>query len=213
MAFAQRQQSRSAETTVPTMEQLREAHQLFVEKEHRSIFYDAALDLIELARAGKTRRCSENDGVAVLLLTWNQSFYGSRPSERSSLREDVRQILAKHEPTLGSLTNRDIRTLEERDALSVKQIFSTFDTVLWPVGAAKCLHIVAPRYFPLWDRAIARAYRCPLSKAGENADSYWRFMQIAQRHCQRMTLPDSTWNPLKVWDEFNYCKYTRGWLK
>lgn len=44
------------------------------------------------------------------------------------------------------------------DEATVKGVFKSFEKVLGPVGATKCLHLLAPRFFPLWDRAIAEAY-------------------------------------------------------
>ena len=92
-------------------------------------------------------------------------------------------------------------------------IFRSFETVLGPVGAAKCLHLLAPRLFPLWDRAIAEAYGLALGKSGTNPDRYWNFMIIVKRQCALLypkLVPGR--NPLKAIDEYNYCRYTTRWL-
>jgi hypothetical protein len=49
-----------------------------------------------------------------------------------------------------------------------------------PVGAAKALHVLAPRFFALWDRPIARSASLYLKKRGANASLYWRWMRRTQ---------------------------------
>ena len=82
-----------------------------------------------------------------------------------------------------------------------------------PVGTAKALHLLAPGLFPLWDRDIAKAYGLALGEAGSNGKRYWRFMLIAKQQCLELSRQEpSCKNPLKSIDEYNYCKYTKGWL-
>jgi hypothetical protein len=199
------------ETPIPTADQLNTAHMRFEQAEPRSIFYPAATDLVELALAGKAR-LGLADAIAVLLLTWNESFYRPRPAKRHSLRQDVGNALAEHECVLRSLRRRQIATLCEDDARSVKPIFATFDAVLWPVGAAKSLHLLAPDFFPLWDRAIAAspAYRVPLGRVGTNTGKYWDFMLKVRAQCERIcwSAVAAPHGRLKALDEYNYIVYT-----
>ena len=99
--------------------------------------------------------------------------------------------------------------LRDGDEISVRDLFSAFEDVLFPVGAAKCLHLLAPRFFPLWDRAIAVGYGLALDKKGSNAERYWIFMQFARRQIQHLGGGYSGSNPLKSLDEYNYCIYTK----
>ncbi len=80
------------------------------------------------------------------------------------------------------------------------------------MGAAKALHLLAPRFFPLWDRAIAKAYGLPLGERGKNAARYHRFMAIAKRQCEDLGGERAVGqNLLKALDEYNYCRYTKHW--
>ena len=78
-------------------------------------------------------------------------------------------------------------------------------------GAAKCLHLLAPRFFPLWDTKIAIAYK--LGK-GEEAERYCRFMDITKGQIIDLGGEKAIGrNPLKALDEYNYWKYTLPKLK
>jgi hypothetical protein len=103
--------------------------------------------------------------------------------------------------------------LEDEEQATIGQIFRDFEEVLGPVGAAKCLHLMAPKFFPLWDRAIAGAYGLPLSKRGENFGTYFRFMEVAREQVKILGGEQAIGrNPLKALDEYNYCKHTRQWI-
>ena len=81
--------------------------------------------------------------------------------------------------------------------------------MLGPVGSAKALHLLAPRFFPIWDTKIAQHYGLGLSVSGSKKQKYWRFMLITQGQC--LGLRRAHWNgdnSLKAIDEYNYCKYT-----
>ena len=97
---------------------------------------------------------------------------------------------------------------------TVSSLFQAFENLLGPVGAAKALHLLAPRLFPLWDRHIAKAYGLTLGNARSNGDHYWRFMLIAQDQCRDLNRQDpGCQNPLKSIDEYNYCEYTKHWWR
>src|SRR5262249_15211801 len=109
------------------------------------------------------------------------------------------------------------RTIEGGDAIpqeSIKAIFAAFEKVLGPVGAAKSLHLLIPRLFPLWDRAIAQAYGLPLGIGGTNSERYWKFMLIAKAQCESLRQEGEVCiSYLKGIDEYNYCMYTQKWIK
>lgn len=94
-------------------------------------------------------------------------------------------------------------------------MFKEFEAVLGPVGTAKCLHILAPAFFPLWDRAIARSYGLALgvSSTGKNARRYFDFMGCAKKQIESLGGEKAIGrNPLKAIDEYNYCKFTKKWI-
>ena len=80
------------------------------------------------------------------------------------------------------------------------------------MGAAKALHLLAPQFFPLWDRAIAKAYTLALRERGKNAERYRLFMVITKRQYEALAREYSTrQNLLKLLDEYNYAHYTKHW--
>jgi hypothetical protein len=95
------------------------------------------------------------------------------------------------EVDLASFRSREIAQFDlQGDAASVRRIFVealnalayTEKKIKTPVGVAKALHILAPGFFPLWDREIARACQHLWdTPAGEkSADAYLSFINLMQ---------------------------------
>ena len=181
------------------------------ENEPRDLFYRAAVELVDLALQGKTS-LSVTEALAVLFRTWNMAFYRFHPFTQQHV-SDIEQVVADHRVELGAFRQRSIDTFCEEDVTSVKSIFDHFEGVLGPVGAAKSLHLLAPAFFPLWDRAIAKAYGIRLRKAGTNAAAYIQLMMISKRQVESFGGEVALGrNPLKAVDEYNYCKFTKEWI-
>lgn len=81
-----------------------------------------------------------------------------------------------------------------------------------PVGAAKALHLLAAEFFPLWDRAITKGYGIYLGSAGQNAVEYLGFMTTVISQIGHVCPAGNPEGLLKRIDEFNYCRFTKGWL-
>jgi hypothetical protein len=184
--------------------ELEKAHLVFEDIEPRSIFYRAATDLVDLAIHDKTK-LNLAESIAVLLQTWNVSYYRFRPFNKEHI-SDIEELLRKHPQIINNIRQRAIEDFSDKDVEVVKSIFRDFERVLGKTGAAKCLHILAPRFFPLWDTKIAVAYK--LGK-GEEAERYCRFMEITKDQVVRIGGENAIGrNPLKALDEYNYVKYT-----
>jgi hypothetical protein len=199
------------EIHAPTVEELEEARRRFREYEPRDLFYRVASELSELALAGKTR-ITVAEALAVLLQTWNQQYYQFRPFTEEHFH-DIEQLLETHLNQALAFRNRNIDSVTNADLGAVEALFDSFEQVLGPVGAVKSLHLLAPRFFPLWDREIAKRYRCELCKVGANGAHYMAFFLLTLQQV-RALLPALGNEPdlLKRIDEFNYCKYTKGWI-
>ena len=82
-----------------------------------------------------------------------------------------------------------------------------------PVSVAKALHLLAPGFFPLWDDKIARGYQCHYSVDPDG--KYLQFMDISREMAEELStgirVPKGS-TMLKVIDEYNYAKYTKGWV-
>jgi hypothetical protein len=181
--------------------------------EPRDLFYRAATELVSLALAGRTK-LAISEAIAVLLQTWNREYYRFHEFNAQHFT-DINNLLSSQRAILSTARKNVIQKLDSSNnttATTVKQTFRKFELVLGPVGAAKSLHLLAPDYFPLWDRAIARAYVGNLGKAGTNGPRFWQMMCYASQQAQVLIGSGFTANPLKAIDEFNYCHFSRGWI-
>lgn len=195
----------------PTPEEIKIAHELFEANEPRGLMYRAARELVDLAMRGETS-LSVAEALAVLLQTWNRMYYRYRPFDSQHF-SDIEHLVSSHRQVLATFRQRSIESFCDEDETLIKRIFKSFEEVLGPVGASKSLHLLAPRFFPLWDNDIARAYSVALRKRGRNADRYCQFMGIAKKQWEGLGGEQAIGrNPLKAIDEYNYCKYRKGWM-
>jgi hypothetical protein len=195
---------------MPTPDDLKKAHELYEEHEGRTLFYRVALDLVERARRGETQ-FSIAEAVALVLQTWNRRFYVKVHGGKFTKKHfaAVEALLEEHAAALDGYHQRSVESLVADDQADIEKLFDEFDNLVGPVGAAKAFHVLAPEYFPLWDRGIASGAGYSLGKRGTNANRYWRWMLKTQEECADLG-GLGQWGPglPKLLDEFNYCHYT-----
>jgi hypothetical protein len=155
--------------------------------------------------------------LKVLLLTWNGAFYRYGSFDEGRLE----RCLRRHSRLIARFRRRDIRSFGESDHADVARLFNALLAALrigWgpnrgnrsPVGVAKTLHLLAPRFFPPWDNAIAWRYGC--SYTSQPARAYVRFCgEIRSRAIELKDRGMPSSELLKRIDEFNYVRYTKGW--
>jgi len=195
-----------------TVGDIKKARAAFEANEPRDLFYRAATELVDLSLRGKTS-LTVAEAVAVLLQTWNKAYYQYHKFNSTHFKK-IETLIAKHQPKVAKYRNQNISELDQQESAAIMGLFKAFEVVLGPVGASKVLHLLAPKLFPLWDRAIAHAYGVPLGEAGTNGKRYWRFLLISQTQCRELQGEDpGCKNPLKSIDEFNYYEHTKGWFK
>lgn len=177
--------------------------------EPRDLFYRAAIDLVGRARLGSDAPLTLGEAVAVLLFSWNQAFYRyHRPSNDHV--DDVEALIARHRPALDGWRATRLASETIGDRRSIEATFGDFEDLLGPVGAAKGLHLLAPTFFPIWDRTIAGAYGCGLGTRGTNAPKYVRFMQVTAAQCAELERAGGApIDVVKALDEWNYVMFTR----
>ncbi len=159
------------------------------------------------------------DGLGALLLTWNNAFYRYGVFDFDKLEKCIAINLQK----LESFRRRDIFSLSDSDENDIRYLFSEFLESLQidsgklqgkksPVAVAKALHLLAPEFFPLWDKKIAQKYECRYDK--NPAESYILFCKCTKKVAEEVKKYDlATCKPLiKLIDEYNYSKYTKEWL-
>jgi hypothetical protein len=183
------------------------AREQYTEHEPRALFYRAAIALMGLATRGKPALTTA-ETLAVLLQTWNKAYYQYRPFDRRHLAE-IDRTLEEQRTALTTFRERSIEESAAEDETMVMTVFAGFEQVLGPVGAAKALHLLAPNFFPLWDRGIAKGYCLTLRIGASNADRYCEFMRIAREQVKSLGGEQGIGrNALKAIDEYNYCKYS-----
>ncbi len=188
----------------------------FEKHEKRDAMYKVATFLVSHFW-GKTSDMA--DALGVLLLTWNQAFYRYGIFDFDRLEKGIAENLQR----LESFRKREILSLSSHDENEIKALFDDFLNALQidsgnvkgrksPVAVAKALHLLAPNFFPLWDDKIARAYGCYYDNAP--ADKYIAFCKIIRGMTQEVKdyTDKSQKSVIKLIDEYNYSKYTQGWI-
>lgn len=199
-----------------SLEKLKEGCLVFQQKERRDAMYKTATFLVHHFW-GKPTKLAE--GLGVLLLIWNHAFYRNGPFDYDLLEK----CIASNQTLLTNFRKRNILTYTPDDDHQISTLFQEFLDALricegkckgqgTPVGAAKALHLLAPDFFPLWDEKIARAYDCYYTS--DAPAKYMAFFvktrAIAQALSPHVRLDGKTL--LKLIDEYNYAKYTKGWI-
>lgn len=190
---------------------LKKARKAFEANEPRNLFYRAATELVDLALRGATS-LTVAEALAVLLQTWNKAYYQYRKFDNVHFA-DIENLLSENKVLIARYRRMRIDELDDADRTTTENLFQSFEHILGPVGAAKALHLLAPSFFPLWDRAIAKGYDLGLGRAGSNGDRYWQFLSISKQQCLDVRRDNpKCHDPLKSIDEYNYCVYTKKWL-
>ena len=192
---------------MPTRAQLELAHKLYLAHEPRDLTYRVAVFLVEQAR-GSSRPFMLAESLALLLDSWNAAFCRTWPAARHRLVADLEHVLDRQADALACYERRSIESLAEGDEQSVRDLFAAFENVLWPVGASKALHLLATRFFPLWDDEIRKGYGLGGLGRSKHPGRYWTFMAITAVQVLDVGGEAALGrNPLKALDEFNYCRH------
>ena len=101
--------------------------------------------------------------VEILLQTWNMAWYRSlKPRKKQRLTKEILYLLRKHYKNIN--VRRSISSLNQRDKKKISLLFNEFRKKLGPVGTSKALHLLNPKFFPIWDNSIADHYHKYLHK-------------------------------------------------
>ena len=203
----------------PTATEIMVGSEALKDLERRDAMYKMATFLVGHFW-GKPREMA--DGLGVLLLTWNQAFYRYGCFDF----KDLEECISKNLRTLEGFRERDISTYAASDDAAIKGLFGDFLGALEarrqkpgsrmksPVATAKALHLLAPEFFPIWDQKIAQAYGCDYSS--RPAERYLLFMRKMQSLVTALGFAKSSApsdkTALKVVDEYNYSRFTKGWI-
>ena len=197
------------EIHMPTVREIDAARKVFLQHEPRDLFYRVATDLIDMS-IHETTQFTVGEALGVLLQTWNKSYYRFRGGFSEAHLQGIEDLVNSHWAQIVAFRPRSIESFGCEDNAGVVLLFTDFEQIVARVGAAKCLHLLAPRFFPLWDnRILTKGYSILLKRGPRNAEVYLRFMEYAKRQCRALRRQGETRHDLlKAIDEYNYCKYT-----
>jgi len=138
-------------------------------------------------------------------MSWNAVFYRPRPQKLLTLCDDLDRLIDKHARDIESYRGRPISAYSEPDdAPGVAALYADFVSVLWPVGSAKALHVLAPAFFPIWDTYIAAGLRLLITPPETSIGSYLSLMRFVQRFAAQSQITD----PVKALDEWAFVRFT-----
>lgn len=188
-------------------------HKAFVTQETLYLFYDYARTFV---KKGWRKNCVHDLalGISVILQTWNKGYYQRSPFDVRHFRR-IERLLSENLELLARYRTRSIQSLNEADARNVQSLFRAFEMPLGPVGAAKALHLLAPRFFSLWDGKIAAKYNVALQprRTNRNGSKYFEFMKCQKVQAEAIGNHFPTeMTVLKAIDEYNYAHFTKGWI-
>jgi hypothetical protein len=159
------------------------------------------------------------EGLGVLLCVWNHAFYRNGPFDYDLLEK----CIANNQGRLDTFRHRNILTHSLDDDSEIRSLFQGFLDALRicegkckgrgsPVGVAKTLHLLAPGFFPLWDEKISRAYNCYYDHdpPGRYMAFFSKTKAITEALAPQVKADGKTL--LKLIDEYNYAKFTKGWI-
>jgi len=200
---------------VPSRDEFLKGCEEFEKHETRDAMYKVATFLVQHFWG---KPSDMTNGLGVLLLTWNQAFYRYGSFDFDKLEE----CIAANLENIESFRDRDISDLPNADENDIGDLFNKFLEALQissgkkkgtksPVAVAKALHLLAPKFFPLWDNKIARAYDCCYDE--NPAEKYISFCKITKTIADEVKnyVSQSGKTLIKLIDEYNYSKYTQGW--
>jgi hypothetical protein len=197
---------------IPSEEEFCKGYEAYNQKERRGLVYFEALETVT-ENWGDAELMAR--GVQRLIRSWNR-FYANFSFS------DLSHFMAVNIEELSAYRDRHILTLSEADNDAISQLFQKLlqalkrkrDGALSPVSVAKAFGLLTPNFLPIWDSTIAYRYDCMYFS--EMAESpYLRFCHRMKRLSESVQhyvpRPDDR-ALLKRVDEYNYAKYTMGWI-
>jgi hypothetical protein len=197
--------------------QLLEGHRQFEEREKRDAMYKVATRLVEQSWGTPLE---VGEGLGVLLLVWNAAHFRHGPLDFDALEK----CIAANQEVLNEFREQNILTYTSNDDAKIGSLFQDFLEALkisvsdkekrTPVGVVKALHLLAPKFFPLWDKEIAKKYDC--NYANDPLNKYLCFLgkikdiaeELDNADEVKALVKDTKKTLIKLIDEYNYVTYT-----
>ena len=151
-------------SVMPTISKLQKAHEEFKKIEPRDFFYWSVSKLVESVLQSKPLVLNDLvRSLMMLLTTWNKNYYRfieTRDPDWTLEKHfaELEGVISKYFESLMRFRRQKIQDTSSIPEDEIQKTFKDFTTVLGRVGAAKCLHLLAPTFFPLWDAAILKGF-------------------------------------------------------
>ena len=208
------------EVTIPE-EEFKKGIEEYNDNESLEFVYDYAIFTVN--RCWSMSEATDIPEIAfalrAFLLTCNRRFYRQDTFDIAKLESCIK----KNVECIESFRNRDILSLSDSDQEDIEALFNDFIEALsverkngsknrGTASAAKALHVLAPQFFPMWDRSIALAYGCRYRQ--HPAEKYFSFCKLMREIAEEVKdyKIESEKTILKLIYEYNYAKYTKEWI-
>jgi hypothetical protein len=203
---------------MPSADDLRAGFKKYQDEDKRDAMYKIATFLVDHFWDDSYNL---TNSIGVLLLTWNQAFYRYGCFDY----EKLDKCLGENKELFGKYRNRNILDYSSENNPDIRYLFGQLMNALQictgkksgtksPAGVVKALHLLAPRFFPLWDGSIAYAYGCYYSY--QPIEKYIKFMSIIKQLAIKLgptvNEQETGKSLIKLIDEYNFAKYTREWI-
>ena len=197
---------------VPSCGEFRKGYQAFNARESKGHCYFDAVGYVS-KHWGKPDDMAY--GVGIIISCWNR-FYAKFDYKR------LATCISGNLGVINQFRARDISSLSDTDSTTIEDVFDQFLDALArtsdghksPVSVAKCFGVLTPDFLPIWDSTIAWKYG-DLYLTETAADHYVAFcskMQIMASNVRQCVPTPDDRSLLKRIDEYNYAKYTMGWI-
>jgi len=158
-------------------------------------------------------------GLGILLMTWNKSLY----IEGKVDFDNLENCIERNFTLIENFRERNISSLDSKDDEEIKKLFMDFYQVLRtlitegrikrsPAAVSRILNLLAPDFFPLWNKKIAEGYKFNYENNPE--ENYLKFCYLNKELVAVLEgkFDTSKKNILKRIDEYNYSKFTKRWI-
>jgi hypothetical protein len=196
---------------IPDCEAFRNGYTAY-QREPKGPIYFEALSTVSNGW-GKPEDMAE--GVGIIIRGWNYLF--SNYDNRKLI-----QCIERNMKSIQELRHRKLRSLSKADDKVIQGLFEQFlealkrivDSRRSAVSVAKAFGVLTPEFLPIWDNPIADAYGHILDSDIAHlqyADFCHQMKYLADKVRTCVPYPDDR-SLLKRIDEYNYAKYTQGWI-
>ena len=198
-----------------TQKDISKAITKFRKQEQRGGFYDMAVNLFE--------ERYEIEAYIIILATWNFAVFRYAVKQFDIIK--FKEIIECISPYFDKMKNENVKTIifhnYKKDIIKIFDTLSQIEGIKF-TGASKLMHLRNRNVFIIWDNYIRgnkpKKYYAKLNivkkglwkpkKYGNNAESYYQFLNDMQKLFKNVNFQDDKKTFAKAIDEYNYVNIT-----